>query len=75
MVQRAVNAKAKAGLKFSIMVWDSDICYLRGHRPSNSTALKVQTQGTTAKDFHLEESKIKEARPTLSGAEASEPFE
>ena len=43
MVQKAVNAEAKAGLKSSIMVRDSDIHCPRDHRPSNSTALKVQT--------------------------------
>ena len=69
MVQRAVNAEAKAGLRSSSMVRDSDIRYPRGHRPSNSTAAKVQTQGS--KDSHPEEPKVKEVRPTW--AEASEP--
>ena len=43
MVQKVVNAEAKAGLRFSAIVRDSDICYPRGHRHSNSTASKVQT--------------------------------
>ena len=43
MVQRTVNAEAKAGLKSSAMVQDSDIYCPRGYRPSNSTASKVQT--------------------------------
>ena len=73
MVQRAVNAEFKAGLISSTMVRDSDIRYLRGHRPSNNTAAKVQTQGT--KDSHPEEPKIKKTRPAPSRAEASEPSE
>ena len=73
MVQRAVNAEAKAGLRSSSMVRDSDIRCSRGHRPSNSTAAKVQTQGT--KDSHPEEQKVKETRPAPSRAKASEPSE
>ena len=76
MVQRAVNAESKAGLRSSAMVRDSDIRCPRGHRPSNSTASKVQTQGTTAKDSHQEEPKVKEVKPISSRvAEASEPSE
>ena len=52
MVQKAVNAESKAGLKSSAMVRDSDIRCLRGHRPSNSIVSKVQTQETTTKDTH-----------------------
>ena len=73
MVQRAVNAESKAGLRSSAMVRDSDIRYSRGHRPFNNTAAKVQTQGT--KDFHPEEPKIKEARPAPSRAKANKPSE
>ena len=69
MVQRTVNAEAKAGLKSSSMVRDSDIHCPRGHCPSNSTAAKMQTQGS--KDSHPEEPKVKEVRPIR--AEASEP--
>ena len=58
MVQRAVNAKAKAGLRSSTMVRNSDIYYPRSHHFSNSTVLKMQTQGTTAK-----KSKPVESRP------------
>ena len=45
MVQWAVNAKAKAGLRSSIIVQDSNVHCSRGHRPSHNTFLKVQTQG------------------------------
>ena len=49
MVQKAVNAKAKAGLRSGIMVWDSDACCSRGHPLSHNTSSNVQTQGS--KDF------------------------
>ena len=62
MMQKAVNAKAEAGLKPSIMVWKSDAHYPRGHRPSHNTFSKVQTQGTTAKKPRTKESKLKEAK-------------
>ena len=75
MVQRAVNAESKAGLRSSIIVRDLDIRCLRGHRSSNSTASKVQTQGTTTKDSHLEEPKVKKIKPTPFRAEASKPSE
>ena len=76
MVQRAVNAESKAGLRSSAMVRDSDICYPQGHRLSNSTASKVQTQGITAKDSQQEKPEVKEVKPTLSrAAEASKPSE
>ena len=42
MMQRAVNAEAKMGLRSSTIIQDLDICYPRGHHPSNSTASKVQ---------------------------------
>ena len=71
MVQKAVNAEAKAGLRSSTMVWDPDIHYPRGYQPSNSTVLKIQTQGTTTKDSQPEEPKVKEIRPILSRVEAS----
>ena len=75
MVQRAINMEAKAGLRSSIMVRDLDICCLRGYRSSNNITSKMQTQRTTAKNSHPEESKVKEARLTLSQAKASKPFE
>ena len=75
MMQKAVNAESKAGLKSSTMIRDSDIRCPRDHCLSNNTALKVQTQGTTIKDSHPKEPKVKETKPTLSRAEASKPSE
>ena len=64
-MQKTVNAEAKAGLKSSIMVLDLDINCSKSQRFSNSTASKIQTQKTTAKDSHSEELKIKKAKPNL----------
>ena len=77
MVQRTVNAKANTGLRSSTMIQDLDIRCPKGHYSSNSTALKVQTQGTTAKNSYSKEPKIKEVRPSLfRSAEATgEPLE
>ena len=74
MVKRTVNAEAKTGLKSSIMVRNSDIHCLQGHRPSNSTTLKVQTQEITVKNSpHPEKLKAKKTKPIR--ANASESFE
>ena len=62
MVQRAVNAEAKAGLKSSIMVRDADSRCPRGHCPSQNTSTKVQTQGLTAKKSKPEESRPKKLK-------------
>ena len=43
MVQKAVNAEAKAGLRSSTMVRESDAHCPRGYRPSHNTSSKVQT--------------------------------
>ena len=50
IVQRAVNAEAKASPRSTIMVRDLDIHCPQSHCLSNNTALKVQTQETTVKD-------------------------
>ena len=70
IVQRTVNAEAKAGLKSSTMVRESDARCPRGHRPSYNASSKVQTQGTTAKEPRTEESRPKEAKPTDGKAPA-----
>ena len=62
IVQKTVNAEAKVDLRSSAMVQDLDIRFPRGHRPSISTASKVQTQGTTAKKLCPKESKSKDIK-------------
>ena len=70
MVQRAVNAEAKAGLKFSTMVWQSDARCPKGHHLFHNISSKVQTQGTTAKEPRTEESRPKEAKQANDKAPA-----
>ena len=43
IMQRVINVEAKVGLKSSIMIQDSDICYPRGHCSSNNTVTKILT--------------------------------
>ena len=72
MVQRAVNAEPKSGLKSSIMVWDSDTHCPRDYRPSHNTSSKMQTQGS--KDsFCSEKPKFKDPKPAPSRENAAEP--
>ena len=67
-MQRAANAETKAGLRSSAMVRDLDIRCPRGHRPSNSIASRVQTQGTAAKMPRPEESKSKDIKAVYANA-------
>ena len=62
-MQRAVNVEAKAGLKSSIIVRDVDSRYPRGHRLSQNTSTKVQTQGLTANESKPKESRPKDSKP------------
>ena len=63
IVQKAINVEAKAGIRSTIIVWDSDICCSQGHCSSNNTALKLQTKGITAKDSSRpEEPKTKDLK-------------
>ena len=74
MVQKAVNIKAKVGLRSIIMVQNLDIYCSQGYRSFNNTALKMQTQGTIAKDFsHLEKFKIKDPKSALLHDNIAEP--
>ena len=63
MVQRAVNAEAKVGLRSSIMIRDADSHCLRDNCLSQNTSTKVQIQGLTIKKFKLEESRLKDLKP------------
>ena len=71
MVQRAVNAKTKAGLRFNTMVEDLDVYYPKGYHPSYNTSLKVQTQNS--KNFSCpKKSKFKDPKLALSRNNAAE---
>ena len=62
MVQKAMNAEVKTGLRSSTMVGDSDAYCLKGHRPSYHTFSKVQTQGITAKKPRTKEPRPKKVK-------------
>ena len=64
LVQKAVNAEAKAGLRFSTMVRELDARCPRSHCPSHNTSSKGQTQGTTAKKPRTKEFRPREAKLT-----------
>ena len=74
MVQMAVNAEAKAGLKSSTMVRNSDVRCPRGHRLSHNTSSKVQTQGSSHKDSpRSKKPKPKDSKLAPSRDNAAEP--
>ena len=62
IVQKTVNAEAKAGLQSSTIIRDLDARCPRDHRPSNNTPLKVLTQGITGKKSKPEESRPKKVK-------------
>ena len=72
MVQRAVNAEAKTGLRSSTMVWNLDACCPRGHRLSHNTFSKVQTQGSKDSS-RSKEPKPKDLKPAPSRDNVAEP--
>ena len=63
MMQKMVNAKAKARLRSSIMVRDADSHCPKDHCPSQNTSTKVQTQGLTAKKSKPKKSRLKDSKP------------
>ena len=74
MVQKAVNVEAKAGLRSSTMIRDSDIHCSKGHHSSHNTSSKVQTQGFSHKNLlRFEEPKPKDPKPAPSRDNVAEP--
>ena len=63
MVQKMVNADAKAGLRSSIIVQDTNSRCPKNHCLSQNTSAKVQTQGSTVKKSKPEEFKPKDSKP------------
>ena len=67
MMQKAVNIKVKASLRFSTIVWDLDAYCSRSYRLSYNTFLKVQTQDSNNKDFFcFKKLKPKDPKPAPS---------
>ena len=63
-----------AGLRSTTMVRDLDIYCPQGHRPSNNTTSKVQTQGTAVKDSSRpEEPKTKDPKSVPPRDDSAEP--
>ena len=71
MVQRAINAEAKADLKSSIMIWDANSHCPRSYCLSQNTFTKVQTQGSTAKKSKPKEFRPKDSKPANEKTPAS----
>ena len=63
MVQKTVNAEAKAGLRSNIIVWDADSHYPRSHCLSQNTFTKMQTQDLIAKESKPKKSRPKDQKP------------
>ena len=71
MVQKKVNAEAKAGLRSSTMVRKSDAYCLKGHRSSHNTSAKVQTKGSKDSS-RSKKPKPKDPKPALSRDDVAE---
>ena len=69
LVAKAVRAEAKAGLRPSSYLQETDIQVLRGSRPAYTTAYKVQTQGAIFRD---EDSKAFKAPASTPESEPSD---
>ena len=52
IMQRAVNAEAKAGLRSSTMVWELDACCPRGYRPSHNTFFRCRPKSSATRTHH-----------------------
>ena len=65
IIQKKVNAKANASLKFSAIVWNLDAHYFKGNCLSYNTFSKMQTQGFKDSSY-FKESKPKNLKLILS---------
>ena len=74
LVAKAVRAEAKAGLRPSFYVRETDLSCLRGNRPAHTTAHKVQTQGAVNRGDDSKTSKGPASTPT-SASTNPEPSE
>ena len=73
IMQKAVNAEAKMGLRSSTIIQDLDIHCPQDYRLSHNTSLKVQIQGTTAKKPRIKESRLRKAKLT-NGKTFTSPY-
>ena len=54
LIQKAIAVESKAGLQPSYVIRDIDLHCLRGNQPAYNTTTEVRTQGTSIKDFKIE---------------------
>ena len=71
MMQKAVNAEAKVGLKFSTMIWDLNTHCFKSYHPSHNTSSKLQTQ-SSKNFFRLKKPKPKDLKSALLYDNAAE---
>ena len=75
LVAKAVKTEAKAGLRPSSYMRETDLSCFRGNRPAHTTAHKVQTQGA-GKDHRGDDSKASKgsaSTPASASTQDSEP--
>ena len=63
IVQKVINAKAKAGLKSNAIAQDLDVCCPRNHCYFYTTLAKIYIQRFNIKKYNLKESRSKELKP------------
>ena len=73
LVAKAVRTEAKAGLRPSSYVRETDLSCLRGNRPAHTTAHKVQTQGAVNRGDDSKASKGSASTPASASTQDSEP--
>ena len=73
LVAKAVRAEAKAGLRPSSYVRETDLNCLQGNRPAHITAHKDQTQGAVNRGDDSKASKGSASAPASAPTQESEP--
>ena len=66
LVEKAVNAEAKAALRPRFYAWETDQHCPRDSRPAHSTTAKAQGQGSSMKDPRVEKPRSKLQKPKSS---------
>ena len=73
LVAKAVKAEAKAGLRPSSYVRETDLSCLRGNQPPHTTTHKVQTQGVVKNHCEDDSKTFKGFASTPAATQDSEP--
>ena len=72
LVAKAVRAEAKAGLRPSSYMRETDLSCFRGNRPAHTTAHKVQTQGAVNRGDNSKTSKDPASTPASASTQDPE---